>query len=81
MLRHMVNLRQLGARTLLYGEDGEDLGVCHLPMPVEAGDLAAVDGAIFRIAGIVGIVEGIAVGHTIDALAVVMPVRLPVATR
>ena len=78
MLRHMVNLRQLGARALLYGEDGEDVGVCHLPMPVEAGDLAAVDGAIFCI---VGTVEGIPLGHAIDALAVVRPVRLPVAVR
>jgi hypothetical protein len=78
VLRHVVNRRQLGARTLLYGEDGEDLGVCHLPMPVEAGDLAVVDGAIFRIAGTV---DGIPLGHAIDALAVVTPVRLPVAAR
>jgi hypothetical protein len=77
MLTHMVNLRQLGARALLYGEDGEDVGVCHLPLPVEAGDLAAVDGAIFRI---VGTVDGIPLGHAIDALVVVRPVRLPVAS-
>ena len=78
MLDHMINLRQLGARTLLYGEDGEDLGVCHLPMPVEAGDLAAVDDAVFRI---VGTVDGIPFGHAIDALVVVRPVRLLVAAR
>lgn len=78
MLRHMVKLRQLGARALLYGEDGADLGVCHLPLPVDAGDLAAVEGAIFRI---VGTVDGIPLGHTIDALVVVRPVRLPVAAR
>jgi hypothetical protein len=66
MLRRMVNLRQLGARAHLYGEDGTDLGYCHLPR------------AIFRI---VGTVDGIPLGHTIDALAVVSPVLLPVAAR
>ena len=76
MLHGMVNLRQLGARTHLYGEDGEDLGFCHLPTPVQAGDLAAVDGAIFRV---VGTVDGIPLGHIIDALAVVEPVPLTVA--
>jgi hypothetical protein len=78
MLRRMVNLRQLGARAHLYGEDGTDLGYCHLPLPVEAGDLAAVDVAIFRI---VGTVDGLPLGHVIDALVVVRPVRLPVAAR
>lgn len=76
MLRQ-VNLRQLGARAHLFGEDGRDLGFCHLPMPVEAGDLAAVDGAVFRI---LGTLDGIPLGHTIDALAVVRPLR-PVASR
>ena len=75
MLRRMVNLRQLGARAHLFGEDGTDLGFCHLPFPVEAGDPAAVDGAIFRI---VGTLHGIPLGHAIDALAVVRPARLPV---
>jgi hypothetical protein len=77
-MARLVNLRQLGARAHLYDEHGEDLGYCHLPMPVEAGDLAAVDGAIFRI---VGTVDGIPLGHAIDELAVVRPVRLPVAAR
>jgi hypothetical protein len=59
MLRRVVNLRQLGARTQLFGEDGRDLGLCHLPLPVETGDLAAVDGAIFRV---VGTVDGLPLG-------------------
>jgi hypothetical protein len=62
----------------MFGEDGRDLGFSHLPPPVEVGDLAAVDGAIFRI---VGTVDGIPLGHRIDALAVVTPVRLAVAAR
>jgi hypothetical protein len=73
----MVNLRQLGARAHIYNEDGTDLGYCHLPLPVEAGDLAAVDGAVFRI---VGTVDGIPLGHMIDTLAVVEPVRLTVVS-
>jgi hypothetical protein len=72
MLSRMVNLRQLGARAHLYGDDGTDLGYFHLPMPVEGGDLAAVDGAIFCI---VGTVDGISLGGVIDELAVVRPVR------
>jgi hypothetical protein len=74
----MVNLRQLGARTHLYAEDGTDLGYCHLPLPVEAGDLAAVDGAIFQM---VGTLDGIPLGHMIDALVVVRPMRVPVVAR
>ncbi len=78
MLAAMVNLRQLGARTHLFGEDGRDFGFCHVPSPVEAGDLAAIDRAIFRT---VGTLDGIPLGHAIDAIAVVMPVRLPVPAR
>jgi len=60
----------------MFGEDGRDLGFSHLPPPVEVGDLAAVDGAIFRV---IGTVDGLPLGGMIDALAVVRPVLLPAA--
>jgi hypothetical protein len=72
MLGRVVNLRQLGARAHLYDGHGEDLGFCHLPLPVEAGDLAAIEGATFRVAFVI---DGTP-GAPIDAVAVVEPMRL-----
>jgi hypothetical protein len=71
----VVNLRQLGARAHLFGEDGDDLGFCHLPLPVSPGDLAALDGETFRV---VGLVDDFDPGDAIDVLAMVEPVRLTI---
>ena len=77
MLAGVVNLRDLGARAHLYGEDFDDLGFCHLPQPVAIGDLAAPEGTIFRVVDVCYLPPGGAV----ELIAVVEPVWLAVAAR
>ena len=63
----VVGLRDLGARVHLFSQDGYDLGFCHLPWPVSAGDVATVERTTFRVVKVVELPPGGAV----DALAVV----------
>jgi hypothetical protein len=72
----MANGGELGVRAHLYTEEGDDLGFCHLPPPVEVGDMAAPEGAAFRVIDVIGVRPGSA----IDLLAVVEPVRPPVVS-
>jgi hypothetical protein len=69
MLRRVVELRDLGARAHLFDAAGDDLGFCHLPVPVARGDLALVAGATFRV---LDVVDDLAPGAAIDMLAVVV---------
>jgi hypothetical protein len=67
-MRHtlFMSLGELGARVRLIDSDGDELGLAHLPHPVEPGDLAALEqGFPLRV---VGVVE-VEVGGEIDVLA------------
>jgi hypothetical protein len=61
-----VGLGDLGARVRLVDTDGDDLGLAHLPRPVEPGDLAALkQGFPLRL---VAVVE-FELGGAVDVLA------------
>jgi hypothetical protein len=67
-MRHTsgMSLGELGARVRLIDGDGEELGLAHLPRPVEPGDLAALEqGFPLRIVGVVTLERG----GEIDVLA------------
>jgi hypothetical protein len=74
ILSRVNDLRDLSTRAHLFDDDGDDLGFSHLPRQVGSGDLAAVDGATFRV---VNVIDGLP-GPAIDALVMVEPVRLAV---
>jgi hypothetical protein len=68
-----VGLDYLGARVRLIDTDGDDLGLAHLPGPVEPGDLAALEeGFAFRVVAVVELESGGAV----DVLAEVETVPI-----
>jgi hypothetical protein len=71
MLPRVVNLRERGVRAHLFSEDGDDLGFCHLPWPLSSADLAAPEGAIYRVIAYAYRPDG-----AIDAIVVVQPVQL-----
>jgi len=49
-----MSLGELGEQVRLIGSDGDELGLAHLPGPVEPGDLAALEqGFPLRIVGVV----------------------------
>jgi hypothetical protein len=61
-----MGLGELGAPVRLIDSGGEDVGVVHMPRPVECGDLAALEqGFPLRVVGIVEL-EG---GGAVDVLA------------
>jgi hypothetical protein len=61
-----VGLGDLGARVRLIDTGGDDLGLAHLPRPVEPGDLAALQqGFPLRV---VAVVE-LELGGAVDVLA------------
>jgi hypothetical protein len=61
-----MSLGELGERVRLIGSDGDELGVAHLPRPVEPGDLAALElGFPLRIVGVVAL----EVGGEVEVLA------------
>jgi hypothetical protein len=74
MLARVIDLRELGVRAHLFSEDGDDLGFCHLPWPLYSADLAAPEGATYRVIDYVYLREG-----AIDVIAVVEPVHLALA--
>jgi hypothetical protein len=73
---HDMSLRDLGARVHLYDEEGGNVGVAHAPKPVGIGDALAIEGATFRVTDLIDRIPG----GNVDVLAVVEPVRLPVAS-
>jgi hypothetical protein len=76
MLRRVTHLRDLGARVHLYDEERGNVGVAHMPKPVVIGDVLAIEGATFRVTDLIDRMPG----GNVDVLAVVEPVRLPVAS-
>lgn len=60
-----MGLGELGARVRLISSDGDDLGVAHLPCPVLAGDIAALEqGFPLRLVAV-----GLEVGETVELVA------------
>jgi len=56
---------------------GDDLGVVHLPPPIEIGDLVALENAVLRIYDIVETGQT----YPVAALVRAQPTHLPVAAR
>jgi hypothetical protein len=49
-----MDATDLAARVLLLDGNGDDVGVAHMPRPVEAGDVAALEqGFPFRVVDVV----------------------------
>jgi hypothetical protein len=63
------------ARVRVHDQTGDDLGIVHLPGPVEPGDLVATEHEEFRVVAVVVSPPGSA----IDVLAKVQPMHLRVA--
>jgi hypothetical protein len=74
MLAGVLNLRDLGTRTRLYDDDGNDLGFCDLPRPVASGDVAALEDVTFRVIGVHGVVSQEPL-HRLRAIARIFRVR------
>jgi hypothetical protein len=54
-----MGLGELGARVRLTDGNGDDVGVAHLPRPVEPGDLAALEhGFPLRLVAVVHLEAG-----------------------
>jgi hypothetical protein len=48
-----MELRDLGAQVRLFGADGVDLGLAHVPAPVERDDIVMLgDGSPWRITAV-----------------------------
>ena len=65
----------IGVPVRLHGLDGDDLGVAHIPMPIEPGDLIATIESTYRVVDVVTSPPG----SLIAALVKVRPERLVVA--
>jgi hypothetical protein len=67
----------IGVPVRLHGLDGDDVGIAHVPMPIEVGDLVATIDSIYRVVDVVTSPPG----SPIAALVKVRPERLVVAAR
>jgi hypothetical protein len=67
----------VGIRVRVHDMTGDDLGVVHLPAPVEVGDLVALEHAEYRVSEVVE--TGSA--YPIAALVRVRPAHLRLAAR
>ncbi len=67
----------LGVPVRVHDMNGDDLGVAHLPPPVEVGDLIALAHAEYRVYDVVETGQT----YPVAALVRAQPVRLPVVSR
>jgi len=67
----------LGVPVRIHDMSGDDLGVAHLPPPVEVGDLVALEHAVLRVYDVVESGQT----YPIAALVRAQPVHLPVVAR
>jgi hypothetical protein len=68
-------LREIGARTRVYDEEGDDLGIATLPTPVMPGDVFALEtGPLLRVTAVL-ILEA---GDTLDCAVEAELARLPI---
>lgn len=67
----------LGVRVLLHDLEGNDLGIAQVPLPIEVGDLVALEPAEYRVNDVVE--TGSA--FRIAALVRVRPAHLRLAAR
>ena len=64
----------LGVPCRIHDLSGDDLGVAHLPPPIEVGDLVALQHSEFRVYDVVGLDQT----YPIAAIVKVQAVHLPV---
>jgi len=67
----------LGVPCRIHNMSGDDLGVAHLPPPVEVGDLVALEYAVLRVYDVVETGQT----YPVAALVRAQPTHLPVAAR
>jgi len=67
----------IGVPCRIHDLTGDDLGVAHLPPPVQIGDLIALEHAVFRVYDVVSTGQN----YPIAALVRAQPVHLPVVAR
>jgi hypothetical protein len=63
----------IGVSCRLHDMTGDDIGIAHLPSPIECGDLVATERGEYRIDTVIRTPPG-----QIDALVRVQPMHLPV---
>jgi len=67
----------VGVPCRIYGLSGRDLGIVHLPPPVQVGDLVALARGEYRVYDVVATGQD----YPVFALVRAQPVRLPVVAR
>lgn len=67
----------LGVPVRVHDMSGDDLGVAHLPPPIEVGDLVALEHAEYRVFDVVETGQT----YPISALVRVQPIHLHVVAR
>jgi hypothetical protein len=67
----------VGVAVRLHGLDGDDVGVVHVPPPIEVGDLIASAHALFRVLDVITSPPGSPIG----AIAKVKPEHVAVVAR
>jgi hypothetical protein len=68
-------MNELGARVLVYDDEGDDLGVATILPPVAPGDLFALEtGPLLRVVAVLRLEPGGAADYAVEA----EPARLPI---